>query len=56
MSQESIIEKLKLSEKDVLTIVMEWYTNGMCPEILQTEDGEDLEEVLENMIYCCQTT
>lgn len=52
----SIIKDLKLSEEDVLNIVMEWYTNGMCPEIFQTEDGEDLEEYVEQRIYLCQTT
>ena len=56
MSQDSVIKNLKLSEEDVLTIVLEWYTNGMCPDIFQTEDGEDLEEFLENRIYLCQTT
>lgn len=56
MSQDSVIKNLKLSEEDVLTIVLEWYTNGMCPDILQTEDGEDLEEFLEHRIYLCQTT
>jgi hypothetical protein len=45
--QESIIKNLKLSEKDVLNIVMEWYVCGMCPDIFQNEDGEDLEEYIE---------
>lgn len=56
MSQESIIKNLKLSEEDVLNIVSEWYTNGMCPIIFQSEDGEDLEEYVEHQIYLCQTT
>ena len=56
MSQDSVIKNLKLSEEDVLTIVLEWYTNGMYPDILQNEEGEDLEEILEHRIYLCQTT
>ncbi len=43
----SLIKKLKLTDKQVIQIVKEWYTLGMCPDIFQTEDGEDLEEYLE---------
>jgi hypothetical protein len=49
--EESLIEKLKLTEQQVHSIVLEWYTNGMCKEIFQTEDGEDLEEYLEPIVY-----
>lgn len=49
--EESLIEKLKLTEQQVHSIVLEWYTNGMCREIFQTEDGEDLEEYLEPIVY-----
>ena len=38
----------ELSEKDVLNIVKEWYMT--CPDIFQNEDGEDLEEYLEQQI------
>ena len=43
----STIKKLKLTEEQVVNIVMEWYTNGMYPDILQNEEGEDLEEICE---------
>jgi hypothetical protein len=52
MAQESIIKDLNLSHEDVLKIVLEWYTKGMYADILQDEDGLDLEEILENMLYC----
>ena len=44
---ESIIKELKLTKEQVLQIVNEWYTCGMCPDIFQNENGEDLEEYLE---------
>ena len=37
----------KLGEEQVVNIVMEWYTNGMYPDILQNKEGEDLEEICE---------
>lgn len=46
----SIIRKLDLTEEQVHQIVLEWYTNGMCPDIWQNEDGDDLEEYLETML------
>ena len=46
----SLIKKFKLSEKDILHIVNEWYTNGMYPDILQNENGLDLEEICEKRI------
>lgn len=42
----SIIKELKLSDKKVNKIVLEWYTT-IYPDILQNEDGRDLEEILE---------
>lgn len=48
--EESLIEELKLSEKQVLLIVQEWYTNGMCSDILQNGLGEDLEEICEQKL------
>jgi len=48
---KAIIERFKLTEKQVLMIVMEWYTNGMCPDIFQNEDGIDLEEWIEKKLY-----
>jgi hypothetical protein len=45
-----IIEKLKLTQEEVCKIVLEWYTNGMCKDIFQNENGEDLEEYLEDYL------
>ena len=47
---ESHIEELNLTEKQVLYIVMEWYTNGMCKEKFQNENGIDLEEFCEHKL------
>jgi hypothetical protein len=47
----SIIEQKKLTEEEVLNIVLEWYTNGMCCDIFQSEDGTDLEEWVEQKLY-----
>lgn len=46
-----IIEKLNLTEEQVLKIVLEWYTCGMFADILQNEDGFDLEEILQEELY-----
>tara|TARA_Y100000593_G_C4202906_1_gene282795 strand:+ start:275 stop:580 length:306 start_codon:yes stop_codon:yes gene_type:complete len=46
----SLIKKFKLSEKDILHIVNEWYTNGMYTDILQDENGLDLEEICQKRI------
>ena len=39
---------LKLSENQKLNIVREWYLT--TPEIIQSEDGGDLEEICENLL------
>ena len=49
--EDNLIKKLNLTEKEVYKIVLEWYTNGMCPNIWQNEEGDDLEEHLEPLIY-----
>ena len=49
--RDNTIDFLKLTEKQVLKIVLEWYTNGMYPDILQDEYGYDLEEIIENELY-----
>ena len=49
--EESIIEELKLTREQVLQIVKEWYTQGMCPDIFQNDNGQDLEEYLEIYLY-----
>mgnify|MGYP003636207915 CR=1 FL=1 len=41
------IKKKKLTELEVWQIVKEWYLNGMYADILQDEDGRDLEEVVQ---------
>tara|TARA_R110002153_G_scaffold45150_2_gene127404 strand:+ start:24 stop:197 length:174 start_codon:yes stop_codon:yes gene_type:complete len=41
----SIIKRKKLNTLEVWSIVNEWYTNGMYPDILQNEMGHDLEEI-----------
>jgi hypothetical protein len=43
----SIIEHYGLSENEVKLVVKEWYLNGMCLDILQNENGSDLEELLD---------
>ena len=43
----STIKQLKLTDEQVRDIVLEWYINGMCSDIFQNEQGQDLEEYLE---------
>ena len=45
IEDENLITELNLSQLQVLQIVSEWYTNGMYADILQNEDGLDLEEI-----------
>jgi hypothetical protein len=47
---DGVIEFLGLTEKQVVNIVMEWYTLGMCTDIFQNEDGIDLEEWCEGRL------
>ena len=51
--EDSIINKLGLTKKQVCTIVKEWYLNGSFPGILQGEYGEDLEEIIDVEIEVC---
>jgi hypothetical protein len=51
IQEESTIEKLGLTRKQVLLIVKEWYTCGMCADIFQNDNGQDLEEYLEIYLY-----
>jgi hypothetical protein len=46
----NLINQLGLTKIEVVEIVRLWYTNGMYGPILQTEAGEDLEEVCEEEI------
>lgn len=41
---------MKLTKKEVLEVVKDWYCNGSYPDILQNESGYDLEEILEREI------
>ncbi len=40
-------EVIILNQQEIEYIVNKWYTNGMYPDILQDEDGRDLEEILD---------
>ena len=44
-NDKSIIKEKNLSDSDVWNVVNEWYCNGMYPDILQDENGLDLEEI-----------
>lgn len=43
---ESVIKEKKLTDLEVWNIVKEWYTK-MYGDILQDEEGNDLEEICE---------
>ena len=45
-----IIKKYNLSEIEVLSIVHEWYTQGLYADILMDEDGDELDEICEQRI------
>ena len=45
-----IIKKYNLSEIEVLSIVHEWYTQGLYADILLDEDGDELDEICEQRI------
>ena len=47
--EENIIQRLKLTEQEVLNIVSEWYLNGMYPDILKNEDGLELCEITQRL-------
>lgn len=46
----TLIKLLNLTDFEVLQIVKEWYTLGMYQDILQNEKGEDLEEIINDLI------
>lgn len=48
---ENIIENLGLTELQVLNIVSVWYTNGMMPDIIMNEDGEELDEIADDLFF-----
>ena len=45
-----MIKKYNLSEIEVLSIVHEWYTQGLYADILLDEDGDELDEICETLI------
>ena len=45
------IKEKKLTELEVWQIVKEWYLHGMYADILQDEDGNDLEEICNNRLF-----
>ena len=45
----NVIERLELTDAEVINIVSEWYLNGMYPNILQDEDGNELCEITHNL-------
>ena len=45
-----LIDHLGLTDFEVLQIVKEWYINKIG-DILQNEDGKDLEEVIDDLLY-----
>ena len=46
-TDKSIIKQLGLTHNQVWAVVRDWYTNGMYTDILQDEEGFDLEEICE---------
>jgi len=48
---ENIIEDLGITEMQVLNIISVWYTNGMMPDIIQNEDGFELDELVDNLFF-----
>ena len=48
---DNIIEDLGLTEMQVLNIISQWYVNGMMPDIIQNEDGLELDELVDNKFF-----
>ena len=48
---ENIIEDLGLTEMQILNIISRWYVNGMMPDIIQNEDGWELDELVDNIFW-----
>tara|TARA_R100000655_G_scaffold6659_5_gene18899 strand:+ start:2934 stop:3101 length:168 start_codon:yes stop_codon:yes gene_type:complete len=46
--EEKIIERLKLNEQEVLSVVYQWY-EYIYPDILQDEDGQELCEITQRL-------
>ena len=48
---ENIIEDLGLTEMQILNIISVWYVNGMMPDIIQNEDGLELDELVDGIFF-----
>tara|TARA_R110002167_G_scaffold330761_1_gene537437 strand:- start:667 stop:906 length:240 start_codon:yes stop_codon:yes gene_type:complete len=48
---KNIIEDLGLTEMQVLNIISRWYVNGMMPDIIQNEDGWELDELVDTIFF-----
>jgi hypothetical protein len=48
---DKIIEDLGLTEMQILNIISVWYVNGMMPDIIQNEDGWELDELVDNRFW-----
>ena len=48
---KNIIEHLGLTEMQVLNIISRWYVNGMMPDIIQNEDGLELDEIVDDLFF-----
>jgi hypothetical protein len=48
---DKIIEDLGLTEMQILNIISVWYVNGMMPDIIQNEDGCELDELADNRFW-----
>jgi hypothetical protein len=48
---EKIIEDLGLTEMQILNIISVWYVNGMMPDIIQNEDGWELDELVDDRFW-----
>jgi|TARA_Y100001938_G_C8069950_1_gene422519 hypothetical protein len=47
----NIIKDLGLTEMQILNIISVWYVNGMMPDVLQNEDGWELDELVDNLFW-----
>ena len=48
---DNIIKDLGLSEMQILNIISIWYVNGMMPDIIQNEDGFELDELVDGIFW-----
>jgi len=47
---DNLISEKGLTEKEVVEIVRLWYVNGMIPDIIQNEDGWELDEICSDIL------